>query len=82
MLLFCGEGSVVVIPSEKIYNIQQINEKIIINYDGGEITWLDDSNFVPKVETKILYFDSAKTACERMRCLYLAGMENQGAFYF
>lgn len=82
MLLFCGEVSIVVIPSEKIYNIQQINRQIVINYDAGEITWLDDSNFVPKIETKIIFYDSEKTACETMRRFYLAGLENQGAFYF
>ena len=85
MFIFAGETTKIAIPENKIFNINLIGNYITINYDGGEIAYLSDSDsnaVAPKIETLRLAYDSSEIATDVMRSFYAACVNKEGAFYF
>jgi len=70
------------IPYNRVYSISQSGTKIYISYDGGELTWLDEEKFVPKINVETVNFDSEALANQQMRSFYRACENNKGAFFF
>lgn len=85
MFIFAGETTKIAIPENKIFNIRLIGNYIAINYNGGEITYLSDSDsdsIAPKIETVRIAYDSDEIATDVMRSFYAACVNKEGAFYF
>lgn len=82
MLIFIGSSPRFVIPLNRIYRITQFNNTVSIYYDGGEMTWLDDSQYAKKVEVTNISFESETQTESVMRKFYKACAENQNVFYF
>lgn len=72
----------VAIPFERIYQIEQQKNKILISYHGGEFTWLDEEKFVPSVNHEDIIFENEQLANTQMRYFYKACESNKGAFFF
>lgn len=84
MFIFAGYYVKTVIPSNRIYDIKLIGKNITINYDNGELSFLDDScaAVAPKIASLTLTYDKEEAAVEVMRKFYKACSEKAGVFKF
>lgn len=85
MLLFTNYlGIRIIIPLNHVYEIKASGKTITIDYDGGEITYLDNegSAVAPKVETIKINFESEDELDKIMRQFYKACNNKAGAFFF
>ena len=85
MLLFTNYlGIRIIIPLNRVYEIKASGKTIAIDYDGGEITYLDNegSAVAPKVETIKINFENEDELDKIMRQFYKACNNNAGAFFF
>lgn len=85
MFIFAGDYVKTVVPESKIYNIRLVGKTISINYDGGEITYLSDSDanaVAPKIETINLTYETEEIATDVLRSFYVACRDKENAFYF
>lgn len=85
MLLFTNYlGIRIIIPLNRVYEIKASGKTITIDYDGGEITYLDNegSAVAPKVETIKINFESEDELDKIMRQFYKACNNKAGAFFF
>lgn len=83
MLLFLnGDNGRIIIPSERLYNIVAVSCSVVVNYEGGEMCWVDDNNLVPKIETVRVTFNSPDEVDKIIRQFYKACNNKVGAFFF
>jgi len=85
MLLFTNYlGIRIIIPLNRVYEIKASGKTITIDYDGGEITYLDNegSAVAPKVETIRINFENEDELDKIMRQFYKACNNKAGAFFF
>lgn len=85
MLLFTNYlGIRIIIPLNRVYEIKASGKTITIDYDGGEITYLDNegSAVAPKVETIRINFETEDELDKIMRQFYKACNNKAGAFFF
>lgn len=83
MLLFVttSEGQII-IPLARVYNIVLSSCSVVINYDCGDIVWLDGDKYEKKIETVRSVYDSPDEANKVIRQFYKACNNNAGAFFF
>lgn len=83
MLLFAGDsGYKVVIASERIYDITARNNTVYINYESGDIVYLDDGSYQKQIATVILHYETSDEVDKIMRQFYKAANSGFYAFYF
>lgn len=81
MLIFFGGSEKIAIPESRIYSVQQVGKKILVKYDTGEITWIDDKKFAPKLEILTFTFDSDLVASRVMYNFYKSLSEGKAAYF-
>ena len=86
MLLFVSPSNMyvrkVIIPLERVYNISVSDCSIIINYDAGELIWLDGDKYEKKIESIRITFDSPDAADEFIRNFYKSVYKGVPVFHF
>lgn len=83
MLLFCSTSNGrVVVPLNRVYNIVASSCTIIINYDCGDLVWLDGDRYEKKVESVSVTLDSPDEVDKVFRQFYKACNSGSNAFYF
>lgn len=86
MLLFVSPSNMyvrkVIIPLERVYNIAVSDCSIIINYDAGELIWLDGDKYEKKIESIRITFDSPDEADEVIRNFYKSVYKGVPVFHF
>lgn len=73
--------SKLVIPTERIYEINAGSCSIIVNYDSGEVIEVDGT-YQKKLNSVRVVFDSPDEVEKIMRQFYKALNSNANAFYF
>lgn len=81
MLLFTGIKERVIIPLSRVYNICSSENRIIINYNCGDLINVE-GNCVPKIETVRVILDSSDEVDKTIRQFYKACQSNAKAFFF
>ena len=71
----------VILPLERIYDIWEIKNKLMINYDSGELVYVE-GNYQKKIETLYVNYSSEEEVTKDLRKFYKACIANAGAFYF
>lgn len=86
MLLFvkpsgCIPVSQIIIPLERVYNIVSVGRKININYDSGEVVYIENS-YEKKIDTVSIDFVDDDEVNKILRQFYKAVNNQSNAFYF
>lgn len=79
MMIFTPQQ--VIIPSNRIYSINVLNNVIYIHYDGGDKIDVEGT-FYDKLEVLGVHYPSDDSANKAVRQFYKACFKNQNAFYF
>lgn len=83
MLIFCKtEKGRVVIPLNRVYDIRALSSSIIINYDCGDLVWLDGDKYEKKIESAYIEMENADEVDKLIRQFYKACNAGSNAFYF
>lgn len=87
MILFCKSSDItgtyqLLIPMNRVYDIKAEGSKIYINYDGGVLIEMDDSNYQPRIETIKVEFEDSSEVEDKLREFYTALNNGKQAFYF
>lgn len=85
MFVMLNKGdTTIVIPEGRLVNVFQNATRININYDGGEVTFLESSgdSVAPKIETVSKDYDSTEDALAIMRKFYTALKNGDKVFCF
>ena len=71
----------VMVPMNRVFNIVATDCSIIINYDAGELIWLDGDKYEKKIETLKVTFDSPDEVDKLTRQFYKAVANRSEAFF-
>lgn len=77
-----GAGrSKVILPLDRIYNIWEVRNKLVINYDSGDLVYVEGT-YQKKIESVYVVYEDEKAVVNELRKFYKACINGSGAFYF
>lgn len=83
MLIFCKtKKGRVIVPLSRVYDIRALETSVIINYDCGDLVWLDGDKYEKKIESVFIEFADEDEVDKVIRQFYKACRDNANSFYF